>query len=317
MRNLFENECIETCPSGTTSVAGKCEPCLSPCATCEGAPNICITCDKTNGRSLKLDSTCYADCPLNYANDFANEKCIGCETGCDRCDVLETTTCLRCAEDLFLYEKKCSGSCPEGWKGKDRVCVNESDDLKVLWFPFLISAFVFTCVVFFGKLKTKSILVNGVPRKVSNQWSVVAIIACVSILQTIALIVQFIMALVYFNAVVFVLSLIIFIAVLAFNIYWLVWYLKNFHKSTIPAIGERITHKGKTLDIDNLEQAKKYPQPVDKLFFPFSVKHIIALYAVLGTALLHFKVTKLLYSRFYMFDMFKAHWEKATKLREF
>lgn len=123
------------------------------------------------------------------------------------------------------------------------------------------------------------------------------------------------MALVYFNGVVFALSLIIFIAIMAFNIYWLVWYSKNFHKTRIPAIGERITHKGKTIDIDNDEQAKKYPQPVDKLFFPWSVKHKFAFIAVFATALLHFKVTKLLYSRFYMFDMFKAHWEKATLLR--
>lgn len=40
--------------------------------------------------------------------------------------------------------------------------------MKVLYFPFLIAAFIFTIVVFFGKLKKKAILVNGVPKKMSN-----------------------------------------------------------------------------------------------------------------------------------------------------
>lgn len=31
---LFESRCIEFCPPGYTSVNGKCEKCVSPCATC-------------------------------------------------------------------------------------------------------------------------------------------------------------------------------------------------------------------------------------------------------------------------------------------
>lgn len=34
--NLHEGTCIATCPAGTTSVAGVCEPCASPCKTCTG-----------------------------------------------------------------------------------------------------------------------------------------------------------------------------------------------------------------------------------------------------------------------------------------
>lgn len=62
----------------------------------------------------------------------------------------------------------CQGFCPEGYKGIDRVCVVDDDDMKVLYFPFLIAAFIFTIVVFFGKLKKKAILVNGIPKKMSN-----------------------------------------------------------------------------------------------------------------------------------------------------
>ncbi len=63
------------------------------------------------------------------------------------------------------------------------------DDLKVLWFPFLIAAFLFTIVVFFGKLKKKAILVDGKMKNISLQWSIVALIAVIAPLQTLAVIV--------------------------------------------------------------------------------------------------------------------------------
>lgn len=114
----------------------------------------------------------------------------------------------------------------------------------------------------------------------------------------------------------FVLTLLIFLCMLGFHIYWLVWYTRTFHKTNLPEIGSRIVHKGKQIDIDSEKQALKYPQPVDKLFRPWANKHTISTYAILGLTVVHFKVTKMFYSRFYMFDMFKAHWEHAQLLRE-
>jgi hypothetical protein len=103
-------------------------------------------------------------------NDPLQNKfiCTGCQSGCDRCDPLDISVCLRCGEKLYLYEGACSGDCPEGWRGRNRECYNESDDLRVLWFPFLITAFILTIVVFFGRLKTKAVLKNGVTNYISN-----------------------------------------------------------------------------------------------------------------------------------------------------
>ena len=117
------------------------------------------------------------------------KTCVGCLTGCDRCNVTNTTQCITCADKLFLFNDTCRGSCPDGWRGRDRVCINESDDLTILYFPFLIAAFIFTITVFFGKLKRKAILVNGKIQKISSQWSIVVIIAVVAPLQTIATVV--------------------------------------------------------------------------------------------------------------------------------
>jgi hypothetical protein len=142
--------------------------CEAPCKTCDGAENICLTCDGSKGRVYLLNSTCYDECPLQYANndDTVPKSCIGCESGCDRCNATNIEECLICGPDLFLYKEKpglgvCQGSCPDGMKGVDRVCIIDDDDLKVLYFPFLIAALIFTIVVFFGKMKTKAILVGG------------------------------------------------------------------------------------------------------------------------------------------------------------
>jgi len=78
------------------------------------------------------------------------------------------TQCLLCTDKTFLYEDGCRGSCPAGWTGKNRICIRlGQDDLIVLWFPFLIAAFLFTVVVFFGKLKKKAILVDGKMKNIS------------------------------------------------------------------------------------------------------------------------------------------------------
>jgi len=53
-------------------------------------------------------------------------------------------------------------------KGVDRVCVIDDDDLKVLYFPFLIAALIFTIVVFFGKMKKKPFMIQGVSVEISN-----------------------------------------------------------------------------------------------------------------------------------------------------
>jgi hypothetical protein len=62
-----------------------------------------------------------------------------------------------------MYNDTCAGSCPEGFRCSDRVCINTTDDLRVLYFPFLIFAFICTIVVLLAKLKKKAVLVDGKP----------------------------------------------------------------------------------------------------------------------------------------------------------
>lgn len=153
-------------------------------------------------------------------------------------------------------------------------------------------------------------------KNVSLQWSIVTINAVVAPLQTIATFVQFALALYYGQPVIFVLSLAVFIVIVVFNILFMVWYLKSFFIKRPAYIGQRIHYKGKEIEIKTEEDGKKYPQPVDQQFSVWSAKHLFTTYLVFATTgFLHFKTSKMFYSRFYMFDMFKAPWTRATYLR--
>jgi hypothetical protein len=192
--------------------------------------------------------------------------------------------------------------------------------LRVLWFPFLITAFVLTIVVFFGRLKTKAVLKNGKTYYISNQWSIVTIIALVAIVLTVAVVVQVALAIYYFNAAVFVLSLVILLAMIGFNVYWAIWYYNNFFKTRKPRIGERITVKGRTFDVQTETQQNKKENEValDKGFHDWCKKHKFSSWSIyILAAVFHWQATKMYYGRFYMFDMFKGNWTNPQKLREF
>lgn len=264
---------------------------------------------------------------MQYANDPLAQPyptCKGCGSGCDICQPDNTDICELCSPNLYLHTMEgdtqftCQGSCPEGWKGVNRVCVIDDDDIKVLYFPFLIAAAIFTLVVFFGKFKKKAVLIKGKPVQISNQWSVVAIISSVSLLQTGAVVTQAVLAILLKSGdfLIFVMSAGLFVLIVLFNLMFLVWYVRSFHTQMPPAIGSRVKHKGREIDINTKEQQKKYPQPVDKLYRPWYTKHSFTTILTYSFSMLNWKVYKAQYSRFFMFDMFKAHWQKATYLRK-
>jgi hypothetical protein len=98
---------------------------------------------------------------------------------------LDTAQCLRCSVNLALFNNTCFGNCPEGYKARNRVCVNNlEDDLYVMYFPFLIASLIFVAVVLVGKLKRKALLVNGSMVLVSSQHSIPTICAFIGPLQT-------------------------------------------------------------------------------------------------------------------------------------
>ena len=59
------------------------------------------------------------------------------------------------------------------------------------------------------------------------------------------------------------------------------------------------------ISVHSLDIAK-YAEPVDPMFGSYAGKHRFSCIIVFMFSILHFRTSKMFYSRFYMFDMFKA-----------
>lgn len=106
---LQQGNCTYICPTGTFSnyINNKtqCSSCLTGCAECSIAQNICLSCT-TN--YLLDGSTCFMNyiCPLGYFSNPTKNSCDKCHFPCLTCSVIGTncTSCLKGA----LY----NGTCP-------------------------------------------------------------------------------------------------------------------------------------------------------------------------------------------------------------
>jgi hypothetical protein len=83
----------------------------------------------------------------------------------------------------------------------------------------------------------------------------------------------------------------------------------------IPKLGTTFIVKNKMMVVTRLN-CLSFAQYKDPEFRKFYDKHKLSSFLILAmTGCCHFKSAKLLYSRFYMFDMFKARWSRVTYLR--
>lgn len=105
--NLFVNQCIDKCPQGYVSMDGVCTKCTSPCALCSGTPDGCDTCDGTGGTKFVHKKKCYADCPAGTGPDAETLTCFPCLAGCDLCDIVDKSKCLKCTAPTLVHNGVC------------------------------------------------------------------------------------------------------------------------------------------------------------------------------------------------------------------
>ena len=110
----YETNCVEDCPVGFygNSSTKSCEQCDLTCKTCDGAdPNSCLTCPA--GTFFFIDkSSCVPYCPIgSFLNPDKN--CKLCDEKCAECSI-NSTYCSYCAAGFYLYNDKCSATCPSG-----------------------------------------------------------------------------------------------------------------------------------------------------------------------------------------------------------
>lgn len=82
-----------------------------------------------------------------------------CATGCNKCDNKNPDICLECDPGLYVHEGKCTTACPKGFiinKEKTACQIPTPDDLRKIYFPFLLAALIAITICCFGKLKKKN-----------------------------------------------------------------------------------------------------------------------------------------------------------------
>ena len=118
------------------------------------------------------------------------------------------------------------------------------------------------------------------------------------------------------HIIVFAMTVAVYIAMVVFNWAFLGWFIRNFFSKFAPKAGTQLLVDKKVVLINNRNRFV-YEQDRDKEFKTFASKHRVStffVFALIGGC--HFNTFKLIYSHFYMFDMFKAKWQRATYLRK-
>ena len=133
---LHNNNCVASCPEGYLGLDGECKACSSPCATCSGTVDKCVTCqngftiEQATGKCVTSqpcpygryrsmfgdcrhicavgtyynDFACFdGGCPIGYVVDEENRACIKqtIDTGCTIPKYLQGTRCVLNCEPGF------------------------------------------------------------------------------------------------------------------------------------------------------------------------------------------------------------------------
>ncbi|KAL4496784.1 hypothetical protein ABPG73_011750, partial [Tetrahymena malaccensis] len=114
--NCIQNFCVQCssqqlnacqkCDIGYYLNNGTCIQCLSECQECQNGTQ-CTVCK--GGKILSPSKICI--CP---SQQFWNgSKCIACQnTTCDTCNTSDSTKCLTCPSNFYLFNQNCSPDCP-------------------------------------------------------------------------------------------------------------------------------------------------------------------------------------------------------------
>ena len=154
--NLFNNTCVNTCPSGFFADNGNCSACGNFCLecknhqctncsqgylynglcqnTCSGliTGNNCYDCDSNclacsintfnctacMSSDVFYENKCYSQCPNHTFQ--VNQNCFDCASNCFNC--LNSNSCLECESGYYLYNKSCILACPDGFYSLNKVC---------------------------------------------------------------------------------------------------------------------------------------------------------------------------------------------------
>ena len=96
---LYDNECVNKCPDGTTSHDGICSQCPNGCLKCN--EKACFECHETFNI---YKGFCFASC-IKPGTSFYDGQCITCPKNCDTCS--HPNICTTCFSGNFLQNDQC------------------------------------------------------------------------------------------------------------------------------------------------------------------------------------------------------------------
>lgn len=159
-QSLLQGRCRAFCPDGTTSVNGLCRPCEGACATCRRDVARCLSCkqDEDNPAKYLFGRACFRECPRGTVLDEPRKLCVGCISGCERCELEDTNSCLKCSYPLLLLNASCYAQCPEGYRPNfwRTRCVVDSE-LRVVYMPQMLLTGLLLVVCMAGKYSSKNV----------------------------------------------------------------------------------------------------------------------------------------------------------------
>lgn len=227
---LVASTCRESCPDRYGTLAGECFPCEGDCDTCSSTPTMCTSCKGVENRDYLWGPTCVSKCPDGFNQNEVTFECEGCPAGCHECEATDNRVCTKCELGLMLtvmLDKEgnpelptCVSACPPGYLAnyEGTACTNLSDiDLTLVYFPFLITAFLmFVLSVVGAKQKKKHLLVPN-------------FLVMMGVLEHLAIITFMVLTLKWGKPAYFVCTLLIWAAFIAIN----VWFQITFRKEVI------------------------------------------------------------------------------------
>lgn len=268
------NDCLEACPIGYAFIAGTCVACQAPCVTCSDSIDFCDSCDG----EYSFNGKCYLICPDGTSPDNELMKCIGCLSGCQRCDESNPEDCLLCESGLYVHEGSCVAECPEGYRVnfEQTACTdNKLVDIGIVYFPFLICLFIGTIVSCFGK-------------KAKNHRPIVTIIVIIGPLQFMACILQCVLSFLYSTYTHAIIAGSIAIIIGVTNMFFFFYFSSQFKS----AINKEVWRKPKELRTEN--------DFADPEFYKHMTKYKKTNRCITSmTMLCSFKTNKMWYSAFY------------------
>ena len=123
--NLLDKKCISECPEGYVSINGICIKCDKNCKKCDS--NNIFKCYECNDNLYLQNDRCVSKCYSGYFSDSSN-VCTPCPENCYSCS--SSNSCDYCRYEYYSYKGTCVKTCPGGYSGYGKDCVQCNVDLN-------------------------------------------------------------------------------------------------------------------------------------------------------------------------------------------